>query len=256
MNFMRAALALVISAAIPLQAMAQPYVIAQLGTAPLVGQIDSTPQLQTDVKIDHRLFEAAGTELGLTPAQYAEFLSRIDRKQLTYVTIPRRLDAMSWSAAGRVYVIHDVVVPANTKGWEVDLLQQHEVVALFIPARCGNLSLLHKPLPVIANVQPPHRVIVAAAATAPPLMPAVVVPQAPAPTPTVAPYEAVAGSTPSVTHRFRLWPLLLVPIVGFLASHGGTTNVPPIVSGPQRLPPPTAPSTPPPPTGCTPPPSH
>lgn len=253
-KLIRAALALVISAALPLEATAQPHVIAQLGTAPLIGQIASTPQLQTDVKVNHRLFETAGMKLGLTPAQYAEFLSRIDQKQLTYVTIPRRLDAMSWSSGGQVYVLRDVVVPADTMGWEVDLVQQHEVLALFVPARCGNLSILRKPLPVIAKAAP-KPVAVLAAATAPP-MPAVVVPQAPAPTPTAAPYESVAGSTPTVTHHFRLWPLLLVPIVGFLASHGGgTTTLPTVGTGTQHLPPPTAPS-PPPPTGCTPPPSH
>jgi hypothetical protein len=252
LNTMRAALALILSAALPLQALAQPHVIAQLGTSPLVGPIASTPQLQSEAHLDRRLFEAAGAKLGLSPAQYAEFVSRIDRRQLTYVTIPRRLDAMTWSSGGRVYVVRNVVIPANTKGWEIDLIQQHEVLALFVPARCGNLSVLHKPLPAIAKAPPPRPVEVAAAATMPPAMPAVVVPQAPVPT--AAPYQTVAATTPTVTHRFRLWPLLLVPIIGFLASHGGgTTNVPPIPGGPLHAPPP-GPT--PPPTGCTPPPSH
>ena len=118
-------------ALLPMPVFAQPHSIAQLGTAPLVGEIASTAQLQTDVSRDRALFDTAGTRLGLTPAEFAQFAQRIASRQVTYVTIPRRLDAMSWSQSGRVYVLRDVVIPANTMGWEVDLRESHDVVALF-----------------------------------------------------------------------------------------------------------------------------
>lgn len=261
MKLARIFTALLLAAAMPLPALAQPHVIAQLGTAPLIGQISSTPELQTDVTRQSRLFQTAGTKLGLTPAEYAQFESRISSRQLAYVTIPRHLDAMSWSSGGRVYVLHDVVIPAKTKGWEIDLQEGHQIVALFIPARCGNLSVLRKPMPAIAKAAPAPRVAVEAAATAPPqseqtpapeAMPAAVaLPAAPAATP--APYQAAAVATP--THHARLWPLaLLIPVIALLVSHHGGNAVPPIGTTTLTAPP-SAPT--PPPASCpTPAPSH
>ncbi len=170
MKLFRTAISLVLSVTMPLAAIAKPHEIAQLGTAPLTGEIASTSQLQANVNRQRHLFEVAGTKLGLSPREFAQFAARIDAKQLTYVTIPRHLDAMSWSSGGRVYVLHDVIIPAQTKGWEIDLQEQDHVVALFVPARCGNLSILRRPLPAIAKAPapPPPRVAVEAAATAPP----------------------------------------------------------------------------------------
>ncbi len=275
MNTLRTTLALVLALAVPLPAFAAPHVVAQLGTAPLIGEIASTPQLQADVAREHALFETAGTKLGLTPREYAQFQTRIMSRQVSYVTIPRRLDAMSWSSGGRVYVLRDVVIPAQTKGWEVDLQEGHQVVALFVPARCGNLSLLRKALPALAKVTPPaRRVAVEAAATAPPPPAAAPVAAAPAAAPAVqlpttstapaAPYESVASSTPP-THHMGWWPLLLIPIVAlFAGSHssvstpGLTTSptgpiiAPPGGGGPPSTGPPSGGSTPPPVSGCVP----
>ncbi len=236
MKLARTTLALLLSAALPLPALAQPHVIAESGSAPLVSPITSTPQLQADVTRQRALFEAAGTKLGLTPSEFAQFEVRISSKQLAYVNIPRHLDAMSWSSGGRVYVLRDVVIPAQTKGWEVDLQEGHQIVALYVPARCGNLSILRRPMPALARVPRPRRVAVEAAATAPPQ------PAAPAPAPavempappaaTAAPYQTVAASTPPA-HRMGWWPLLLIPIVALLAgSHsGGGTNIPTLNTG-------------------------
>lgn len=242
-------------------ALAKPHVIAELGTAPLIGAIDSTSQLQADVSQQRRLFETAGTKLGLTPDEYAQFAARISDRRLAYVTIPRRLDAMTWSSGGRVYVLHDVVIPAQTKGWEIDLQEQHRIVALFIPARCGNLSVLRKPLPALAKAAPAPRVAVEAAATAPPqpeqtpapaVMPAAVaLPAAAAATP--APYTTVATATPA-THHARLWPLLLIPIIALIASHHGGSSVPSV--GTTTLTNPPGSATPPPASCPTPAPSH
>jgi hypothetical protein len=249
---LRTIIALLLSVAIPLPAFAQPHTIAQLGTAPLVGEITSTPQLQADVARLHRVFASAGNKLGLTPDEYARFEARIASKELSYVTIPRHLDAMSWSSGGQVYVLHDVIIPAGTKGWEIDLTEGRSVLALFVPARCGNLSVVRRTLPAIAQAAP-HPARVAAAATAPPApapAPVVAIPQAPAATP--APYESVATTTGPV-HHFRWWPLLIIPIAAAFFHGGGssTSTLPAVRSLPTTLSPTPAPL-----VGCTPPPSH
>lgn len=240
MKLARSFITLLLCAALPLPAFAQPHVIAQLGTAPLIGQIASTAQLQADAGAQKHLFEAAGTKLGLTPQEYAQFRSRIASRRLTYVTIPRHLDAMSWSSGGRVYVLHDVVIPANTKGWEIDLQEAGQTVALFIPARCGNLSIVRKPLPQLATaparilpVQAPPAEVLAASSVV------IAVPAAPAATP--AAYEAVAVSSPPV-HHARLWPLLLIPLFALLAGHHGGT---PAIGTASFSSPPAAPTPPP-----------
>jgi len=259
-NIVRTTIAVLLSIATPMTAVAQPHVIAQLGTAPLIGRIASTPQLREDIRKEARLFELAGAKLGLTPAQYAQALSRINAGQLSYVTIPRHLDAMSWASAGHVYVLHDVVIPANTRGWETDLTTSGQLIALFIPARCGNLSIVRKPLMHVAQAAPavvaPSPVVAPTPVPSTPStsqMPAVVLPQAAPATP--APYESAAVAAAPVTHHVRLWPLLLlVPIVALFAGHRGTTHVPAIGTTPKQAPPPVSAPTPPP-TGCTPPPN-
>ncbi|HEV3154382.1 MAG TPA: hypothetical protein VGZ02_11305 [Candidatus Baltobacteraceae bacterium] len=260
---LRTLVATILSVAIPLPAFAQPHVIAQLGTSPLVGRIASTAELQNDVSRESALFRTAGVKLGLTPEEYARFAQRIASRQVSYVTIPRHVDAMSWASNGSVYVLHDVVLPENTRGWEIDLTERGQVVALFVPARCGNLSLLRKPLPALAQVPPrteaavitppPAPTAAPTAAPAPPVAAAPAVQLPPTPAPVAAPAQSVASSTPA-THRTGFLPLLLIPLVAFLASHGGRSgNTPiPLIGGP----PPGSPGAggPPPGGGPTPPP--
>lgn len=244
---MRKVFALLLCVAMPLPAIAHTHVIAELGTAPLVGRVASTAELQTDVKRQRAIFASAGRGLGLTASQFAQFEERIANRQLTYVTIPRHLDAMSWRSAGRVHVLHDVVVPAGTKGWEVDLLDGGQILALFVPNRCGNLSLLRRPAPVLARAPAPAPAVHAAP---PPQVAATQDLLGPAPAPaTPAPYASAAMSTGTApAHRFRAWPLLLlVPLIALMSSHGGHSgpvNVTPL----SPLPPPAAPA--PPPAGC------
>lgn len=243
----RKLLALLLCAAIPVPAIAQTHVIAELGTAPLVGQVASTEQLQADVSTQRELFAAAGRGLGLTPAEFARFQERIARRQLSYVTIPRRLDAMSWRSGDRVHVLHDVLIPANTRGWEVDLLEHGQILALFIPNKCGNLSLLRRPAPALARAAAPAPPVqVAAAETAAPA-PSPTPVETPAPVSTPAPYASVASST-GPAHHLRLWPLLLLlPVVAMLTSHGSSSA--PVNLTPQIPLVPAAP-TPPPVIGC------
>jgi hypothetical protein len=220
----RKLLALLLCIALPLPAAAQTHVVAELGTAPLIGQVASTQALENDVTEKRALFEAAGSQLGLTPAEFQQFARRIRNRNFSYVVIPRHLDAMSWRSGGRVHVLHDVMIPAHTMGWEIDLAERGQIVALFIPNKCGNLSLLRKPAPVLAN-----RPNVKAVAVAPPPTPTPIPPPptpapsiAPAIAPTPAPYTNLAMSTASApAHHPHLWPLLVLPLIAFFVSHGG-----------------------------------
>lgn len=232
-------LAPLLALAMAAPALAQPHVIAQLGTAPLIGQIDSTQTLQTDVARNERLFATAGTKLGLSASEYRQVRERITESRLAYVTIPRHLDAMTWSSNGRVYVLHDVIIPAAVKGWEVDLRENGQMVAVFIPNKCGNLSVVRKPMPAVAVLPTrveaartapaaPAPVAVEAAATAPP-------PEA-APAPTPAPYSTLATSSApapapaAAAHHFP-WLLLALPVLALVGSHGGgSTHTLPIAS--------------------------
>lgn len=239
--------ALVLCMALPLPAIAHTHVVAELGTAPLVGQVASTAQLQGDVNKQRAIFEAAAQGLGLTSSEFAQFSQRIAQRRLSYVVIPRHLDAMSWRSGGRVHVLRDVLIPASTMGWEIDLAEQGEIVALFIPNKCGNLSVVRKPIPLIASAAVPvDKPVVEAISVAPAL------PAAPSPA-TPAPYASLAMSSPSApAHHFRVWPLLVIPFVALLVSHGhsGTigTGAPPVPALPA------APT--PPPAGCASPTPH
>lgn len=232
-------LALVLCTAMPLPALAQPHVVAELGTAPLIGQVASTSQLQQDVRDQSALFAAAGSDLGLSPHEYAAFQQRIATGQLTYVTIPRHLDAMSWRAGTQVRVLHDVIIPANTKGWEVDLTEPGQTVALFIPNKCGNLSLVRRPAPLVAGVTYVEK----------PLTPVVAeIAQAPVAVATPLPYANLGiAAPPAAKHHVSAWPLLLLlPVAAMLISHGSS---PPVSSSP-ILPAAPAPGPTPPPAGC------
>lgn len=232
----RTIIALLLIASLTTPAFAATHVIAELGNAPLLGRLDSTQSLRANVARNETLFSIAGKRLGLTADEYAQLRDRIASSELSYVTIPRHLDAMTWAQNGRVYAVRDVRIPANTKGWEIDLHETGEIVALFVPNKCGNLSLVRKPVPVVASVSPHVRVL--AAATAPPapapLPPAAIATQAP-----VAPPEAIATTAPfspqfntpsapqSSSHHFRgFLPILGLIAIGFLAGGSHSSSSP------------------------------
>lgn len=255
MHMLRFLTATVLAVALPCTVLAEPHRIAELGTAPLIGAIASTAKLQSDVARDQTLFRAAGSGLGLTPAESGQFFSRISAGQLTYVTLPRHLDAMSWASGGHVYVERNVIIPASTRGWEIDLAERDQIVALFVPARCGNLSVLRRPRKHIASIPvrtrvAPHRV--------PDLSLALPAPSPlDAPSPAAEPTPAITiDQTPAITtisqgsppHRAAWWPLLLIPIAFVFHGHGGVTATP--GTGVQSAPPPPPAPAPVPVAGC------
>lgn len=212
-------------------ALARPTVIAELGTAPLLGTSTSTADMRARVARNEGVVSAAAARLGLTPGQYAQFHAAIDSSRVAWVTVPRHLDAMTWQADGRVYVLHDVVIPAGTHGWEVDVPANGRVLALYMPAKCGNLSLLRKAAPpVLAHRAAPVRVAALTVAPPPPPVEAAPAPPAPVAPPPPAPDDvapappaqvAQAEFPPAAAAATHHAPLFLAPLLFGLAALSG-----------------------------------
>jgi hypothetical protein len=217
------------------QALAHTTVIAELGTAPLLGTSVSTAELRSRVAHNEGTLSAAATKAGLTSGEYAQFRAAIDSSHLAWVTVPRHLDVMTWQANGNVYALHDVMVPAQTHGWEVDIPRGHQMIAVYMPAKCGNLSVVRRAIPVVAQRPQPKRVLPLHSAELPPpqAIPVADVPLAPA-APVVAavvPPAPAAGAESefppvpaAVKGRLNFLPLLfgLAALVG--ATSGGGSN--------------------------------
>jgi hypothetical protein len=223
-----AAAVLVVMTGLP--ALAQPIEIATLGRAPLMGESTSAGELQSNFRKNEALMRRAGMGLGLTPEQYEQFRLALDVGKPNWVTVPRHLDAMTWAAGGEVHVLRDVIIPPNLKGLEVDLHSGDNIIALFLPAKCGNLSVIRRSLPHIAavrNFPVPH--VAAVTAPAPPQRQTVAV----APPVEVPPLVAAVPPPPvpiaAVHHGFGLWPLAAV--LPFLVRGSSTPGSPPFVSG-------------------------
>lgn len=223
-------------------ALARTTVISELGSAPLLGTSTSTAELRSRVARNEGILSAAATKAGLTAGDYAQFHAAIDSGHLAWVTVPRHLDVMTWQASGTVYALHDVRVPAGTHGWEVDIPHGHQVIAVYMPAKCGNLSVVRRAVPVVAQHAKPKQVLALHAtdqqpAVAPlPVTPAVPA-EAPAPPVPVAPAPVAVAETefppvPAVAkHGLNLLPLLfgLAALAGGASgSNGGPVSLPPI----------------------------
>jgi hypothetical protein len=216
----RAAAAALLVAMTGLPALAQPIEIATLGRAPLMGQSTNAAELQYNFKHNEAMMRQAGMDLGLTNEQYEQFRLALEVGKPNWVTVPRHLDAMTWASGGRVHVLHDVVIPANQKGVEVDLPAGDKVIALFLPAKCGNLSVIRRPVRHVAavrNFPVPH--VAAVTAPAPPPQQTVAVVQ-PEPAPLVAPAVPIPPPVPVVHHGINLLPL--AALLPFLV-HGSST---------------------------------
>jgi hypothetical protein len=217
----RPAAAAILVAMTGLPAMAQPIEIATLGRAPVMGQSTNPAELQYNFKQNEGIMRQAGAALGLTTDQYEQFRLRLEVGKPNWVTVPRHLDAMTWASSGKIHVLHDVIIPANQKGVEVDLAAGDKVIALFLPAKCGNLSVIRRSVPHVAavrNFPVPH--VAAVTAPAPPQQTAVVV--NPEPAPLVAPVVPIPPPVAAVHHGLNLLPL--AALLPFLVHGGGNSG--------------------------------
>ncbi|MEA2690292.1 MAG: hypothetical protein QOJ39_631 [Candidatus Eremiobacteraeota bacterium] len=219
----RPAVAALLVAMTGLPALAQPIEIATLGRAPVMGQSTNPAELQYNFKRNEGIMREAGMSLGLTNEQYEQFRLALEVGKPNWVTVPRHLDAMTWASGGRVHVLHDVIIPANQKGVEVDLRSNDKVIALFLPAKCGNLSVIRRPIPHVAairNFPVPH--VAAVTAPAPPQQTTVAAVTPLEPTPLVAPVVPIPPVA-VVHHGLNLLPL--AALLPFLVHGGGTSGI-------------------------------
>jgi hypothetical protein len=231
-----ALLAILISVTLPLQAFAATRTIGDLNDGALIGPISSTAQLQQAMRDRQPLIAEAGRDLGLSAADIATVQSRIARGDARYVRIPRHLDGMAGEHGGVAFAVHDIKIPANVYGWEVDLNRPTEVVRVFIPNQCGNISYLRVPRRVVA-MRPYHFVAHGIAYAPKPMatpFPIAAAPAAFAPVaaPTLAPVAFTPVTHPIVAaaHHFVFWPFLAAALIGAaLSIHGGSSYSAPIV---------------------------
>jgi hypothetical protein len=220
-------------------ALAKPTVIAELGTAPLLGTSRSTAEMRALIARNEGLMSAAAVRLGLTTGEYAQFNAAIADSHVAWVTVPRHLDAMTWQADGHVYAIHNVIIPKHTNGWEVDVAAHGAVLALYMPAKCGNLSLVRRPARVLARRTVKPVPIAAVAAPAAPVAPVETAYVPPAPPPDDAPVPVAAPATefpPAAVSAGKPKLLFLAPLLFGLAALSGGSGSGPIAAPPAGCP--------------------
>ncbi len=173
-----------------------------------------------------KLFADAAARIGMTPREYAEFRQALLSGKAVFVTLPRRVDAMSGSRHGSVYAVRNAVMTTPQKGWRVDLADGN---AVYVPQICANISFLRNGAQVAQVRHVPKRKIgrryVQSAAIVPkmttpvslePVAPDVVTPETPA---------TVAQAVPAAGHSFPLFALF--PALGGIiagVTHGSPSN--------------------------------
>ncbi len=228
MKHLAALLALFLALALPVDTMAQTRVIGDLSNGALLGQIRDTAQLQNDFATHRPLLAQASLDLGLTSSDFNEVATDIARGRATYVQIPRHLSGMAGQHGGHTFAVHNIVIPQDVYGWEVDLERPTSTVRVFMPNRCGNISYLLIPKHHTVAATPYHATT--------PIAPPVAV--APSPAPTLAPEatpaaavataplvpqapEALAPAPPApATHHFAVLPWLALGLIGVVFAHG------------------------------------
>jgi hypothetical protein len=241
---MRNALSLFIAASLIAStltpALAAPTIVVQLGSAPLLGASTSAKELRRRMDGNDARTATAAAMLGLSPYEYGAFRASLAAKNPAWGVLPRHLDAMAFYRPDGVHVLHDVIIPTRTYGWEVDVEESGQTVRVLIPATCGNLSILRRFHPAVAArvVTPPSRVASSIEHTTPTAAPEAAATAAPtaevsaaattaAPTPQIAPPQV----PPRTTHRFP-WPWLLpIALILFSGSGSGSSSHPVVGGG-------------------------
>jgi len=206
--------------------MAATTTIAELGSAPLLGTSASTTDLKINMARNEPRLAAAASSLGMTAAEYRSFKTQMQVFKPAWVIVPRHLDGMTWYGIGGVHAIHDVMIPAGTRGWEVDIAEANSTLAVFMPATCGNLSILRRFTPHVAIAKKPAAVIASRPPwTVSPSHEVVAPPPAPAVAPAATPVPIAYGSAPIPVAAPSSGFLKFLPLLGLLfiggGSHGG-----------------------------------
>ncbi|HLJ83756.1 MAG TPA: hypothetical protein VKT51_06265 [Candidatus Eremiobacteraceae bacterium] len=208
-------------------------VIAELGSAPLLGQTETLAQLQVNVARNEDRLATAAALAGMTGGEFRAFRDAVQTVKPAWGLVPRHLSAMTWFDGSKVRVIRDVLIPAATYGFEYDESSANARLRIFVPVACGNLSILRERI-VRAAALPPRREVASrpvamvppVSATPPPAPVQVATPAtSAAPSPVPSPTTIQLGSRP----KRGIWPFFAV-LFGFLDFGGGGGNGGPIHS--------------------------
>ena len=204
-------------------------------------QPTSAEEVWNATRVHAKLFSDAAARIGLTPAEYKEFRGSLLAGKAVYVTLPRRVDAMSGDRRGSVYAVKNAVMNQSIMGWRVALADGNVV---YVPQVCGNISLLkHAAVAVVPHhhrllaVRKPAKYVEAIAtvpATPVVVTPVVVTPEAPAAAAPVTAQVMPAAATHNNSGLFYLIPAAVGGIVAGLV-HGNTTPAPPCKNGSNAL---------------------
>jgi len=187
-------------------------VITKLGTAPLIGPITSRDQLvgmiapYSSYNLGQRWADAESA-LGLTESQAADL--NLGLFGAPYGVLPTHLDAMAYYSGG-VMVLHNVTIPAGTKGWQLVIAG----ATIYIPQACGNLSVVYHKKVVIQPQKRAAPIVLSAPVTA-----TVEPPQTAPPIPTTQEQmPATPTPAPATRHCRVCFGLFLIPLFFFV--HG------------------------------------
>ncbi len=221
-------LAALLSIALPISAMAQPQprVIGDLSDGALLGQIESTAQLQHDFSTQRPLLAQASERLGLSREDFRTVRRDIAQGDARYVLIPRHLDGMAGEHGGVAFAVHNIIIPAGVHGWEVDLPKPGAIVRVFIPNRCGNISYLRVSKPRQLAAVLPHRVALPPLGVLPGTFETPMPMSTPAPAPVAFAPVVAPAPPPPVAHAYHFpWlPILALAIIGVAFGHGGSVG--------------------------------
>jgi hypothetical protein len=212
-----------------LPAMGQPIEIAVLGRAPVWHPPAHTlAQAQDHFQKNESAMHGAARSLGLSDAQFQTFKEQLMVAQpRQWVTLPRHLDAMTYGSPAQR--LNDVIIPKGEKGVEIDMPDGNAMLAVYLPATCGNLSFVRRRIAVFPN---PHPLVAAAVQSYP--VPAEIPP--PALVSAVIPVVSCVGPpgvcSPIAAAGFKCGPFCFLPgLIPFLVRGNST---------PGFIPPPTA----------------
>ena len=254
MRTLSLALTIVVLSTIAPAMAANERVVTDFSDGALLGQVRSTAQLRQDFAAHDALLAEASLDAGLTPEQYHRLRAAIAAGRERYVELPQHIDAMSGAHGDHVFAVHNVRIPQGVYGWEVDLREPHGIVKVYLPNRCGNVSVVRVHRAEVLAAAPVYNVeksayappAIAAAPSGFSPMPASYA--APQPAPAVAYVPTLSAPNfagPAASRHFAFLPFLLGGIVaGFLASGGhgaGVTigshpGVPPVAVTPTPTP--------------------
>jgi hypothetical protein len=130
--------------------------LVNLSHDPMMHPLTRVADVQ-QVMVDHKQrYKQAAARIGLTPREYDEMERRIASGEVKRTTLPVRLDAMAALRHGSVYAISDVRVLPSQTAYAVVLSDGKRV---YIPAECGNLSVVSGAPTRIARKAPAQRTL-------------------------------------------------------------------------------------------------